>query len=73
MTGLAVGIVGLKIADAAVFNLELSLKKDVGSHRRVGIVVGIRVLVAKQNLDILVVKVADGDIAGVKLHLETQG
>jgi hypothetical protein len=37
MAGVAVGIVGLEIADATIFILELPLKQDVGSHGRVGI------------------------------------
>ena len=73
VAGVAVGIVGLKIADAAVFILELPLKQDVGPDWRVGIVVGRRVLVAERDLEILVVEVADGDIANVQLHRETLG
>lgn len=73
MASVAVWIVGLKIADAAVFILELPLKQDVGSHRFVGIVVDSRELVAERGLEILVVEVADGDIAGVQFHRETLG
>jgi hypothetical protein len=71
--GVAISIMGLKIADAAIFILELPLKKDGGSHGRVGIVVGSRVLVVKRDLEILVIEVADGNIAGSQLHRETLG
>jgi len=73
VAGVAVAIVGLEIADAAVFIFELPLKQDVGSHGRVGIVVASRVFVAERDLEILVVEVTDSDIAGVQLHRETLG
>ena len=56
VAGVAIGIVGLEVADGAVFILELPLKQDVGSHGRVGIVVGSWVLVAERDLEILVLK-----------------
>ena len=66
MASVAVGSVGLKIVDDPVLVFELSLKQNIGSDRRGGIVVDSRMLVAERDLEIPVVELADGDVAGVK-------
>ncbi len=65
VASVTVGLVGLKIADSAVFILELPLKQDVGLDWRIGKVVGGQALVAERGLETLVVEIADGDVAGV--------
>ena len=65
MAGVAIRIVGLDVADATVIILELPLEQEVRSHRRVGIVVGRRGLIAERGLEMQVIELADRDIAGV--------
>ena len=65
VAGVTFALVGLNIADAAVFILELPLKQNVGLDWRIGMVVGGQVLVAERGLETLVVEIADGDVSGV--------